>query len=178
MRINGPHGYWVSDDRSLIDVRLVHQWISGESYWAAGRPYEVMARAIEHSLVLGLYTAAGAQAGFARLVTDRSTFAWLCDVFVDAAHRGNGLGMFLVAAATDHPDVAGIRQVLSAEPGRSIYRRLGFGEFASPQRWMERTRPGPANSEVSSAPPGIAPWITPPEIASPSPQAPGAGREG
>ncbi len=141
MRQVGPGGYWVSDDRSLIDVPRVHGWISRESYWAQGRSYEVMARAIENSLVLGLYAAGGGQAGFARLVTDRATFAWLCDVFVDAAHRGHGLGTFLVQAATGHPDVAGIRQVLSAVPGRSLYRRLGFDALLSPERWMER-QPG------------------------------------
>jgi len=141
MRQVGPGGYWVSDDRSLIDVPRVHGWISRESYWAQGRSYEVMARAIENSLVLGLYAAGGGQAGFARLVTDRATFAWLCDVFVDAAHRGHGLGTFLVQAATGHPDVAGIRQVLSGVPGRSLYRRLGFDALLSPERWMER-QPG------------------------------------
>jgi GNAT superfamily N-acetyltransferase len=138
MKVVRTDGYWVSDDRSTIDVHRVHAWISRESYWAAGRSYEVMARSIEHSLALGLYAADGAQVGFARLVTDRATFAWLCDVFVDTAHRGRGLGAFLTEAATSHPDVAGIRQVLMAEPGRSMYRRLGFGAVVSPERWMER----------------------------------------
>jgi GNAT superfamily N-acetyltransferase len=138
VRMAGPDGYWVSDDRSQLDMDRVHAWISRESYWAAGRSYPVMARAVEHSLALGLYAADGAQAGFARLVTDRATFAWLCDVFVDAAHRGHGLGTFLARAATSHPDVADLRQVLMAEPERSIYRRLGFGVLVSPERWMER----------------------------------------
>jgi GNAT superfamily N-acetyltransferase len=138
VRWDGPDGYWVSDDRSLIDLDRVHQWISGESYWAAGRPRDVMARSIEHSLVLGLYSPDGTQAGFARLVTDRATFAWLCDVFVDAEHRGNGVGSFLVRTAIEHPEVAGIRQVLAATPGRSLYRRHGFGELVNPERWMER----------------------------------------
>jgi GNAT superfamily N-acetyltransferase len=138
MKEAGPDGYWVSDDHALIDVPRVHGWMSRESYWAAGRPSEVMARSIEHSLVLGLYTPGGEQVGFARLVTDRATFAWLCDVFVDAAHRDRGLGAFLVAAATGHPDVAQIRQVLMARPGRQLYRNLGFDVLASPERWMER----------------------------------------
>jgi GNAT superfamily N-acetyltransferase len=145
VRVVGPDGYWVSDEKSKIDVPRVHAWISRESYWAAGRSYEVMARSIEQSLALGLYAADGAQAGFARLVTDRSTFAWLCDVFVDAAHRGRGLGMFLARVATNHPDVAGIRQVLMAEPGRSMYRQLGFGVLVSPERWMERPGDNPAS---------------------------------
>ena len=143
MRRAGPGGYWVSDDRSLIDVPRVHAWISKESYWARGRSYDEMATAIEHSLVFGLYAADGTQAGFARHVTDRATFAWLCDVFVDSAHRGHGLGSFLVQAATEHPDVAGIRQVLSTAPERTLYRQFGFGVLAAPERWMER-RQAPA----------------------------------
>ena len=91
VRWQGPDGYWVSDDHALIDVDLVHRWMCQESYWAAGRPREVMARSIENSLTLGLYTAGGDQVGFARLVTDRATFAWLCDVFVAADHRGGEL---------------------------------------------------------------------------------------
>lgn len=148
MRWEGPAGYWVSDDESLLDVDLVHSWISKESYWAAGRPREVMVRSIEHSLVLGLYAADGTQAGFARFVTDRATFAWLCDVFVDAGHRGTGAGSFLVRTAVEHPEVAGIRQLLMAAPGRSLYRRHGFGELLRPERWMER--PAPASPAPAS----------------------------
>ncbi|HEX6934187.1 MAG TPA: GNAT family N-acetyltransferase [Streptosporangiaceae bacterium] len=138
MRWDGPDGYWVSDDPSLIDVDLVHDWISMQSYWARGRRREVMVRSIEHSLVLGLYTGEGKQVGFARFVTDRATFAWLCDVFVDAGHRGGGAGSFLVRTAVGHPDVAEIRQLLMANPGRSLYRRHGFGDLLKPERWMER----------------------------------------
>src|SRR5215471_12203367 len=107
----------------------------------AGRPREVMARSIEHSLALGLYTSAGAQAGFARMVTDRATFAWLCEVFVAAGHRGNGVGTFLVRTVVEHPDVAGVRQLLMPSPGRSLYRRHGFGDLLRPERWMERPAP-------------------------------------
>ena len=138
MRVSGPDGYWTSDDPALLDVARVHQWMSEESYWARGRASAVMVRAIEHSLSLGLYAPGGAQAGYARLVTDRATFAWLCDVFVDPAHRGHGLGSFLVAQSIGHPDVADIRQVLMAEPGRTIYRRLGYDDLLQPERWMER----------------------------------------
>lgn len=138
MRQDGPDGYWVSDDRSLIDVDWVHAWISEQSYWARGRPYRATVAAIQNSLVFGLYAADGVQAGFARHVTDRATFAWLCDVFVDKAHRGRGLGSFLVRVATGHPDVATIRQVLSTAPERTLYRQFGFDELAAPERWMER----------------------------------------
>jgi GNAT superfamily N-acetyltransferase len=141
MRQAGPDGYWVSDDASLLDVDRVHGWISEESYWATGRTYEAMVRAIENSLVFGLYAADGSQAGFARHVTDRATFAWLCDVFVDSAHRGHGLGSFLVHVAVSHPDVASIRQVLSTAPDRTLYRQFGFDKLATPERWMERRGP-------------------------------------
>jgi GNAT superfamily N-acetyltransferase len=138
MRVTGPDGYWVSDDQALLDVDRVHGWLSKESYWAAGQPYDVTVRAIEHSLSVGLYAPDGTQAGYARLVTDQATFAWLCDVFVDEASRGRGLGSFLVAQAIDHPSVADIRQVLMAEPGRTIYRRHGYGDLTRTERWMER----------------------------------------
>ena len=138
MRWDGPEGFWASDDRSLVDLDLVHAWMSAESYWATGRPREVTARSIENSLVIGLYADDGSQAGFARHVTDYSTFAWLCDVFVDARHRGQGIGSFLVDVAVNHPHLAGVRQVLMATPGRTLYRRHGFGGLVSPERWMER----------------------------------------
>jgi GNAT superfamily N-acetyltransferase len=135
----GPGGYWVSDDKALLDTDRVHGWMSRESYWAAGRSRPVTERSIEHSLCLGLYPPdGGRQAGFARVVTDYATFCWLCDVFVDTAHRDNGVGTFLVQATLDHPHVAGLRTVLMAAPERSLYRRLGFGTLVRPERWMER----------------------------------------
>jgi GNAT superfamily N-acetyltransferase len=140
VRWPGPEGYWASDDPSLVDLDLVHGWIT-ESYWAKGRTREVMARSIEHSLVIGLYSADGAQAGFARLVTDHATFAWLCDVYVDDSHRGSGLGSFMVRVAVEHPDVRDIRQVLATRPERTLYRQFGYNALASPERWMERPRP-------------------------------------
>jgi GNAT superfamily N-acetyltransferase len=134
----GPDGYWASDERDLIDADRVHSWISGESYWAEGRQRAAMLKGIENSLVIGLYSAGGTQVGFARFVTDHATFAWLCDVFVDSAHRGRRLGTFLVETAVSHPDVRGLRQVLAAEPGRTLYARFGFQQLNRPERWMER----------------------------------------
>jgi GNAT superfamily N-acetyltransferase len=128
----------VSDDRGLVDVAQVHAWLSSESYWAEGRPYEIVARSVERSLTLGLYGSDG-QVGVCRWVTDYSTFAWLCDVFVDAEARGAGLGTFLVGAAMDHPDVRDLRlQVLGTRDAHALYRRFGFTSLTSPERWMER----------------------------------------
>ena len=138
MRWEGPGGYWASDDASLTDIDRVHKWLSEESYWAAGRSHETTVHAVGNSLVVGLFTADGEQAGFSRFVTDYATFAWLCDVFVDSSHRGHGVGSFLVRTAVTHPAVRDIRQVLATQPGRSLYRRHGYGELATPERWMER----------------------------------------
>jgi GNAT superfamily N-acetyltransferase len=138
MRWDGPDGYFASDDAALVDIKRVHKWMSEESYWAAGRSSEVMVRAVENSLVVGLYTADGEQAGFARFVTDYATFGWLCDVFIDSAHRGHGLGSFLVRAAVDHPAVRDLRQVLATTPERTLYRQVGYGGLRDPERWQER----------------------------------------
>lgn len=143
MRWVGPEGYWVSDDPTLIDVEWLHDWLNRESFWARGRPLEVVRRSIEHSMVFGLYSREGRQVGFARFVTDRATFGWLCDVFVESPAQGRGLGTFLVETALSHPDVKDIRLVLSADPGRSLYQRQGFTALAKPERLMER-RPKPA----------------------------------
>ena len=138
MKWPGPDGYWASDDHDLIDTGRVHTWISRESYWAEGRPREVMIRAIENSLVIGLYAADGMQVGFARVVTDYATYAWICDVFIDSAQRGHRLGTFLVETTVSHPDLRGLRQILMGEPGRTLYVRSGFRPLAKPERWMER----------------------------------------
>jgi hypothetical protein len=138
MKWPGPDGYWASDDCDLIDLDRVHAWISRESYWAEGRPRDVMARAIQNSLVIGLYAADGTQVGFARVVTDYATYAWLCDVFIDSDQREHRLGTFLVETTVSHPDVRELRQILMGEPGRSLYERFGFRPLAKPERWMER----------------------------------------
>ena len=142
MKWDGPDGYWISDDPSLINVDLVHNWISRESYWARGRAHEVMARSIEHSLVLGLYTSDGEQVGFARQVTDRATFAWLCDVFVLEPYRGRGLSKWLIECVMGHPDMHGLRRLLlGTRDAHGLYQRYGFTQLADPARFMEVLRP-------------------------------------
>jgi GNAT superfamily N-acetyltransferase len=141
----GPNGYWVSDDAALVDVDVVHVWLSTQSYWAQGRPRDITEKAIARSLNLGLYDAAGAQAGYCRWVTDGATFAWLCDVFVDPAHRGGGLGVFLVQVATDHPEVRALRFLLGTKDAHGLYRKMGFSSPPNPDRLMER-KPTSASS--------------------------------
>jgi GNAT superfamily N-acetyltransferase len=140
----GPEGYWVSDDDSLLDLDSVHEWLSTLSYWAKGRRREVTERAVRGSLNLGLYDEAGVQAGFCRWVTDGATFAWLCDVFVDPAQRGHGLGVFMVEVATDHPTVQGLRLLLGTADAHDLYRKFGFTPIAAPERLMQIWPDGPA----------------------------------
>lgn len=139
--VEGRHGdILISTDPARVDVAAVHDFLSNGSYWAAGRPYEVQARAIEHShLVVGAYTSDGTQVGFARMVTDLATWAWLCDVYVLPGHRGGGLGTALVRTIVEHPDVVGIRfQFLATADAHDLYARFGFTPLEEPRRWMHR----------------------------------------
>jgi GNAT superfamily N-acetyltransferase len=133
-------GYVVSDDPERLDLDRVWRWLADESYWAAGRPKELVERSIAGSVNLGAYLDDD-QVGFCRWVTDGATFAWLCDVFVDQAHRGKGVGTALVGRAVDHPAVRDVRrQLLATQDAHDVYRRFGFVSLAAPERWMERTR--------------------------------------
>src|SRR3954463_13585235 len=96
-------GYTISDDPARVDVDAVHRYLSEESYWAPGVPRDVVAKSIEWSLPFGLYAPDGSLAGFARAVTDRAVFAYVADVFVLDAHRGRGLGTWLMEALVGHP---------------------------------------------------------------------------
>ncbi len=136
MQWNGADGYFVSDDRNLVDVDLVHAWLSKESYWATGRPIEVVRRSIDGSVTLGCYASNGEQVAVCRWVTDSATFAWLCDVFVDSDERGKGLGVFLVESAMAHPAVQGLRLLLlGTRDAQGLYSRFGFAPSAG--NWME-----------------------------------------
>jgi GNAT superfamily N-acetyltransferase len=129
--------YLVSTDRSLLDLQVIHGYLS-TSYWAAGVPEEVVGRSIENSLNFGVYRGEE-QVGFARVVTDRATFAYLADVFVLEAHRGQGLGKWLVEVVLSHPDLQGLRRwMLATRDAHDLYRRYAFTELARPAIFMER----------------------------------------
>jgi GNAT superfamily N-acetyltransferase len=142
-RWDKPGGYWISDDPALLQVDRVHQWLAEESYWAKGRALDTTERAIAGSINLGLYDAAGVQIGFCRWVTDGATFAWLCDVFVADTARGNGLGIFLIEAATTHPTVSGLRMLLGTGDAHGLYAKFGFTPVQAPDRLMEIWKGGP-----------------------------------
>lgn len=111
------------------------------AYWCEGIPRAVLARALGHSLCINLRHA-GVQVGLARWVTDRATFAYLCDVFVHEAHRGHGLGRWMVESGLQHADLQGLRrQVLFTKDMQPLYAQLGFAPLATPERGMEIVRP-------------------------------------
>lgn len=136
-------GYEVSPDPARLDFAVIHAYISGESYWAKGIPAETLKRAVANSLCFGLYEqASGAQVGFARLVTDCATFAYLADVFVLAAHRGKGLSKLIMQAVMAHPEAQGLRRwMLATADAHSLYTQFGFTAPARPERLMERVFP-------------------------------------
>jgi GNAT superfamily N-acetyltransferase len=130
-------GYLISTDASMLDLEVVHAYLS-RSYWAAGVPEDVVRRSIENSLCFGVYRGEE-QAGFARVVTDRATFAYLADVFVLEEHRGQGIGTWLVEVILSHPDLQGLRRwMLATRDAHDLYRRYAFTELARPGIFMER----------------------------------------
>ncbi|MEV5440429.1 GNAT family N-acetyltransferase [Streptomyces sp. NPDC052682] len=133
-----PDGYEFSADPARIDAARVHHWLSTDAYWALGRSREKQDRAIEGSLNFGVYASvSGEQVAYARVVTDRATFAWLCDVYVDPGVRGKGLGTALVAAVREHLRPYGLRRVLLAtHDAHGVYEQVGFRALERPDRWM------------------------------------------
>lgn len=132
----GPAGYEVSTDRQRLDTDRIHHFLS-RAYWSPGIPRDVVERAIAHSLAFGLYASAGEQVGFARAITDRATYAYLADVYVESAHRGQGLGKFLVASVLAHPDLQGLRRcALATADAHGLYAQYGFGPPSDPTRHM------------------------------------------
>jgi len=127
--------YVISTDPRRLDVALVHEFLA-RAYWSVGLPRDVFERALAHSLAFGLYGPAG-QVGFARIVTDHATFAYLADVFVLEAFRGRGLGKWLVEVAVTLPELQGLRRwLLATADAHELYRRFGFTD-AAPGRLME-----------------------------------------
>ena len=129
----------VSTDVALLDVDLVHRWLSTEAYWSLGRSRDVLDRAIAGSLNFGAYDD-GRLVGYARVVTDHATFAWLCDVFVDSSARGAGVGVALVGAVSEALSALKVRRtVLATADAHGLYARFGFEPMPEPERWMLRT---------------------------------------
>jgi GNAT superfamily N-acetyltransferase len=131
----------ISDDVSRLDIELIHNYLSSESYWAIGRDIKTVEQSISNSLSFGIYNG-GAQVGFGRVVTDYATFAWIADVFVLSEYRGRGLSKCLMEIMLAHPELQGFRRwVLATKDAHDLYRKFGFRELKRPERWMERPDP-------------------------------------
>jgi len=142
-------GFSISTDRGRLDREVIHEFLRN-SYWAKEIPRDVVDRSIENALCFGLY-AGSKQIGFARVITDYATFAYLSDVFLLESHRGRGLATWLMETILAHPDLQGLRRwMLATNDAHGLYRKVGFRDLAHPERFMElvfpdlyeRERPG------------------------------------
>ena len=141
--------YWITTHTARFDVDVIHGYLC-RSYWAEGIPRDVVARSIENSLGFALFEWQR-QVGFARVVTDRATFGYLADVFVLESHRGRGLASWLMEVVMAHPDLRGIRRwSLVTRDAHRLYRKLGWGPLAAPERHMEILKLNPYKQESSS----------------------------
>jgi GNAT superfamily N-acetyltransferase len=129
-------GYVISTDPGRLDRGVIWEYLR-DAYWASGLTRDAIDRSIDNALTFGLFAATGEQLGFARVVTDHARFAWISDVFVLDAHRGNGLGVWLVETVLSHPDLAGARVMLATKDAHGLYERFGFAP-ADPERVMDR----------------------------------------
>jgi len=135
------NGIVISDDKTRLDMNVIHSFLSQRSYWAKGVPVEIVERSIRNSLCFGMFMA-GRQIGFARVVTDFATFGWLADVFILEEVRGDGFGKKLVAAVIAHPELQGLRRLmLGTRDAHALYEQYGFAPLEFPERFME-FRPG------------------------------------
>jgi len=133
-------GYSISTDIMKLNLEIIHDFLANSSYWAKGRSLDIVRKSIENSLCFGIYKGIE-QAGFARIVTDYATFAWVCDVFVLEGYRGEGLGKWLVETIVAYPDLQDIKLVLLAtQDAHEMYRNYGgFDELSIPDKWMQRS---------------------------------------
>jgi N-acetylglutamate synthase-like GNAT family acetyltransferase len=133
--------FLVSTDQARLNLDVIHAFLT-RCYWAKGIRRETVARSIEHSLCFGVYDGSGAQVGFARVVSDFATVAYLGDVFVVEAHRGRGLGEFMMECIMQHPALQGLRRwILLTRDAHGLYKKFGFTALQSAERYMELHRP-------------------------------------
>ena len=133
-------GFRVSSDPADLQFERVHNFLSKHAYWCLEIPASTLKKALAGSLCFGLYEdkPGGSQAGFARVVTDGATFAWLCDVYVEEEFRGKGLATGLIECVVAHPQLKGLRRfLLATKDAHGLYKKFGFQVTATPNYWME-----------------------------------------
>jgi N-acetylglutamate synthase-like GNAT family acetyltransferase len=132
----------ITTDPAAIDLDWLHAALSVRSYWALGRSREIVERSVAHSMCFSAFDGAR-QVGFARVITDQATFAWICDVFVDDDRRGQGIGKGLMEAIIADPRLAGLKRTVLATSSPAFYTPFGFAPLDKPERYMLRQGPGP-----------------------------------
>jgi len=138
--MQAPPHYEISTDRSRLDVALIHDFLRS-SYWAQGIPRAVVERSIQHSLCFGAFLG-GRQVGFARVISDFASIAYVADVFVVSEHRGRGISKLLMRAIIEHPDLQGLRRILLAtRDAHGLYAQFGFEPLTHPEYFMTLHRP-------------------------------------
>ena len=136
--------YTISCDVARMDIDVIHGYLA-RAYWSEGIPREIVERAVPRSLCFGLFELE-TQIGFARVVTDYTTFAYICDVFVLESHQGKGLGTWLMQCVMQHPEIQGLRRCqLITRDAHTLYEKVGFRSISKPERHMERTTPAVLN---------------------------------
>jgi GNAT superfamily N-acetyltransferase len=139
----------ISCDRSKLDIARIHAFLT-RSYWSEGVSRETVERSIEHSVPFGIYCA-GEQVGFARVISDRASYAYLADVYVEEPHRGRALSKLLMRAVMAHPELQGLRRwILGTRDAHGLYRQFGFTALQRPERWMEKAEPGLYKKEAGT----------------------------
>ncbi|BCJ86343.1 GNAT family N-acetyltransferase [Effusibacillus dendaii] len=133
--------YTVSTDRDRLDLDRVYSFLHKEAYWSQGIPREIVIRSVQNSLCFGVYLGEE-QVGFARVISDFATYAYLADVFITEPHRGRGLSKLLLESILSHPDLQGIRRfMLMTQDAQGLYEKFGFQTVAVPDMHMERVVP-------------------------------------
>lgn len=136
--------FLISTDQTFLDLLVIHRFLSTEAYWCQGIPFEVLEKAINHSLCFGVYHEGQTrkQVGFARVISDYATYAYICDVFVLKDFRGSGLGKWLMSCIRAHPSLQGLRRwSLATRDAHGLYAQFGFQPLSNPERWMQIIAP-------------------------------------
>ena len=132
-------GFTISTDKRKLELEMIQEFLANSSYWAKGRSLDIVRKSVENSLCFGIYKGEE-QAGFARVVTDYATFAWVADLFILNEYRGQGLGKWLIETIVVYPELQGLKNILLAtQDAHELYRNYGgFEELSVPEKWMSR----------------------------------------
>ncbi len=134
-------GFSISEDPSLLDINFIYNFLTNESYWARNISLSIVEKSIKNSLCFGMYEA-GNQIGFARVVTDKSTFAYLADVFIIPSFRGKGLSKWLIQTIHAHPELQTLRRwMLGTRDAHELYMKFGYTPLPEPERFMQKHNP-------------------------------------